>query len=80
MNYLVRLKNPVFLIPFVTAVISFIYQIFGVFGYVPRISQNDVMQIITLIVNVLVTLGILVDPTTKGIKDSDRALNYNEPN
>lgn len=37
------------------------------------------MNIITAIVTALGTFGILVDPTTKGVSDSDKALTYEEP-
>lgn len=79
LNVKVRLKNPVFLITFLTTVIAFIYQIFGMFGVVPKISEDSVIQIVTLVVNMLATLGVLVDPTTKGVSDSTRALSYNKP-
>ena len=37
------------------------------------------MQILGIIINILVGLGILVDPTTAGISDSARAMTYSEP-
>ena len=37
------------------------------------------MQIIMIIVNLLVTLGIITDPTTAGVCDSSQALNYSKP-
>lgn len=79
MNLKVRFKNPVFLLTFLTTVIAFIYQILGLFGVVPKVSEDMVMQIITLVVNMLAGLGVLVDPTTKGIPDSERAKSYSEP-
>ena len=78
-NWKVRFKNPVFIVTFLTSIVAFIYQTLGLLGYVPAISQDEIMQSITLVVNVLVTLGVLVDPTTKGVNDSDRALDYEEP-
>ena len=79
MNLKVRFKNPAFVITFATAIIAFIYQILGIVGVVPLVSQDQVVQLVTLAVNILVALGILVDPTTKGIADSDRAMNYDRP-
>lgn len=79
MNLKVRFMNPAFIITFATAVIAFIYQILGFVGIVPPVAQDQIVQLVTLAVNILVTLGILVDPTTKGIADSNRAMNYEKP-
>lgn len=79
MNILVRLKNPVFLLTFLATVVAFIYQILGMFGVVPKVSEDQIIQIVSLGINVLTALGVLVDPTTKGVGDSDRAMSYTEP-
>lgn len=79
MNILVRLKNPVFLLTFLATVVAFIYQVLGMFGVVPKISEDQLIQLVSLVINVLTALGVLVDPTTKGVGDSDRAMNYTEP-
>lgn len=78
-NWKVRFKNPVFLLTFITAVVAFIYQILGLFEIVPKVSEDQIINIVTMVVNLFATLGILVDPTTKGITDSERALGYIEP-
>lgn len=75
-NWKIRLKNKTFIVSFVTVVLSFIYQILGLFDVVPKFSQSDVVNYVSMIVNLLVGLGVLVDPTTKGVNDSDRAMNY----
>lgn len=79
MNILVRLKNPVFLLTFLATVVAFIYQVLGMFGVVPKISEDQLIQLVSLVINVLTALGVLVDPTTKGVGDSDRAMDYTEP-
>ena len=33
-----------------------------------------------MFIDLLFNLGIIIDPTTKGISDSNRAMNYSEPN
>lgn len=78
-NVKVRLKNPVFLLTFLAAVVAFIYQMLGMFGVVPKVSEDQIIQVISLVINILTALGVLVDPTTKGIGDSARALSYDEP-
>lgn len=76
LNLKARFKNKAFVVTFVTLIITFVYQILGVFGVVPAVSEDAVMNVITIIVNILATLGVLVDPTTPGIGDSERALTY----
>lgn len=78
-NWKVRFKNKTFVITFTTTVIAFIYQILAMFGIVPKIGQDTVVSLLMMLINLLATLGIIVDGTTQGISDSDRALTYNEP-
>lgn len=75
-NWKVRFKNKAFVVSFVTVVVTFVYQILSLLGITPALSENVVMNLITTVINALVMLGVLVDPTTKGIKDSDRAMTY----
>lgn len=78
-NWKVRFKNKTFVVAFVTALVAFVYQLLGLLEIVPPVNQDSLMQTIMLIVNLLVTLGIITDPTTAGVTDSEQALNYNEP-
>lgn len=75
-NWKVRFKNKAFVVSFVTVVVTFVYQILALLGITPALSESVVMNLITTVINALVMLGVLVDPTTKGIKDSDRAMMY----
>ncbi len=78
-NLLLRLQNKVTLVALLTALIALGYQLLGLFGVVPRINQNEFTSVVVMAVNILVMLGIVVDPTTKGIGDSVEALGYNQP-
>lgn len=78
-NWKLRLKNKTTLIALLTAVVALIYQTLGLFKIVPSISADDVLKVAGLAVNVLVLLGIVVDPTTKGITDSEQAKGYDKP-
>lgn len=78
-NWKLRFKNKTTLITLLVAFATFIYQIFGIIGYVPPISESEVVQIIGTLCNVAVALGIIVDPTTAGIADSDMAMYYESP-
>lgn len=79
MNIILRLKNKTTLIAIVAATVAFLYQLAGILGIVPPISQEALMQGLGAIINLLAILGILVDPTTAGVKDSARAMEYDQP-
>ena len=79
LNLKVRLKNPVFWLTIVPAIIALVYSILGMLDIVPSIAESTVTELLTTIITVLTTLGVLVDPTTKGVADSERALTYVKP-
>lgn len=79
MNIKLRLKNKTTLLAIVLAAVAFVYQILGILGVAIPISQDAVIQIVGIVINLLVGLGILVDPTTAGVGDSARAMTYEEP-
>ena len=79
MNIKLRLKNKATLAAIVAATVAFLYQLAGILGFVPPINQEALMQVLGALINLLAILGILVDPTTAGVKDSTRALTYEEP-
>ncbi|MCC2231107.1 phage holin [Lachnospiraceae bacterium CLA-AA-H215] len=78
-NWKLRLKNKATLLAIVTAVIALIYQILGMLGIVPAVSESEVTQAVGLVINILAMVGIVTDPTTQGVSDSDRALTYDKP-
>ena len=78
-NWALRLKNKATLTALIAAALAFGYQVAGIFGIVPPVSQDAVAQDAMLVVNLLVALGVVVDPTTQGVGDSSRAMEYTEP-
>lgn len=79
-NWKLRLKNKTTLTTLVGITVSFVYQILGLFDVTTPISQDQVIQYAGLVLNALAYLGVLVDPTTTGVSDSQKALTYKEPN
>lgn len=75
LNLKVRLRNKTFVISMLSVVVAFIYQVLGLLGIVASVSQDKVINILMFIINILAGFGVLVDPTTKGFKDSDSVLN-----
>lgn len=79
-NLKVRMKNKVFLLVASALVISFAYQVLAMFGVTPKASQNEITEVVSMLLNILAFFGVLVDPTTEGISDSERALTYLKEN
>lgn len=75
-NLKARLKNKAFVLSATALIVSFAYQILSAFDVVPKITENEIMGLITMAVNILAFVGVLVDPTTEGINDSERAMTY----
>ena len=75
-NWKVRFKNKTFLVTFITVIVSVVYLVLAALEIVRKISQDTVMNCLLAIVTILTGLGIVTDPTTKGISDSERALGY----
>lgn len=78
-NWKVRLKNPAFWVTVIPAIITVVYAVLALFDVIPNVAEETIVNGFMALMSVLATLGIVVDPTTKGISDSDRAMNYNEP-
>lgn len=75
-NWKARFKNKVFLISFISLLIAFVYQLLGILDIVPSVSEENIVNGFTIVINILAAVGVVVDPTTAGINDSDRAMLY----
>lgn len=78
-NWKVRFRNPVFWTSFISALAAFVYTVLALFDVAPAISEAEVIKVVSVIISALTTLGVLVDPTTHGVKDSNRAMTYETP-
>ena len=78
-NWKVGFKNKLWLTTFIFTIIAFIYQVLGMLDIVPPVSENAITQVIGYIINILVAIGVVVDPTTSGVSDSELAMTYTEP-
>jgi phi LC3 family holin len=78
-NWKVRIKNPTFWITIVPAIVTVVYAILSIFNVIPAVAEETIVKGFMAFMSVLATLGIVVDPTTKGISDSERAMNYEKP-
>ncbi|AZF90676.1 holin [Streptococcus phage CHPC875] len=71
-NLKLRLQNKTTLVALISAVFLMLQQ-FGL--HIP----SNIQEGVNTFVGILVILGIVTDPTTKGIADSERALSYEQP-
>ena len=78
-NWKVRLQNKTWLLAMAAALLAFVYQLLGLLGITPAVSQDQIAQLVGLAINVLVALGVVVDPTTHGVTDSEQAMTYTSP-
>ena len=78
-NWKVRFKNYPWMVSFFGAILTFVYTMLGLFDIYPEITKNDVGEIINAFLMMLSLMGVMIDPTTAGIEDSDRAMQYVEP-
>ena len=79
LNWKVRFKNKVWLTTFFGLIVGFVYNILAMFDIFPKVTQHVVTQIIGEVLTFLGLIGVIVDPTTAGIEDSERAMGYEEP-
>ena len=78
-NWKVRFKNKIWLGSFLSLIVSFVYSMMGLFEVFPSVTRNSVLEIMNQILTFLGLIGVLVDPTTAGLSDSERAMGYTEP-
>ena len=80
-NWKVRLKNKNFWLSLIPAVLLLIQVVAAPFGY--KWDFGVLGQQLTAIVNaafaVLTIVGVVTDPTTEGVSDSNQAMTYSDP-
>jgi len=79
LNWKVRFKNKVWLGRFFFLIIGFVYSMLALFDVYPAVTQNLIAQILNQILTFLGLIGVIIDPTTAGANDSNRAMGYDEP-
>ena len=79
LNWKVRFKNKVWLGSFLSLIVGFVYSLLALFDVFPQVTQSLVLQLLNQVLTFLGLIGVIVDPTTAGLEDSDRAMGYEEP-
>lgn len=80
-NWLVRMRNKAFWISFIPAMLLLIQVVAAVFGYELNLGDlgNKLLAVVNAAFAVLAILGVVSDPTTFGISDSNQAMSYTKP-
>jgi len=80
-NLIVRAKNKLFWMAFIPAVLLAVQAIAALFGFQLDLQglQAQLLAVVDAVFGVLIVIGIVVDPTTKGVGDSERAMTYKAP-
>ncbi len=79
-NWKIRIKNKTFWLTLIPAVLLLVQAVSAPFGYTWDfvVLNQQLAAIINALFSVLAILGVVTDPTTKGVGDSERALMYDD--
>ncbi|HCU6930389.1 TPA: phage holin [Staphylococcus aureus] len=78
-NWKLRFKNKAVLTGLVGALLLFIKQVTDLFGLDLSTQLNQASAIIGAILTLLTGIGVITDPTSKGVSDSSIAQTYQVP-
>ena len=80
-NWIVRIKNKAFWLAVIPALALVVQAVASLFGYTINLETwvGKLQTVVNAVFALLAILGIVVDPTTDGVGDSNRALSYAEP-
>lgn len=80
-NWKVRIKNKMFWLSIVPALLLLVQVVASIFGITLELEgiQAKLLDLVNAVFAVLVILGIVADPTTAGVSDSNLAMMYETP-
>lgn len=80
-NWKVRLASKTFWLALIPALLLLVQAIAAVFGFALELEgiEAKLLDLVNAVFAVLVILGIVNDPTTAGLGDSQQAMSYNAP-
>lgn len=80
-NWKVRAKNKNFWIAIIPAILLLAQAIAAIFGAELDLGElgDKLIAVVNAAFTVLTILGVVTDPTTSGISDSQQALTYDKP-
>lgn len=80
-NWIVRIKNKVFWLTVIPAVLLLIQTVAAVFGFTLDFGDlgAKLIAVVEAVFVVLAIIGVVADPTTEGVSDSKQAMTYTKP-
>ncbi len=80
-NWIVRIKNKAFWVSIIPALLLLVQTVAAPFGMQLDFGElgNQLLAIVNAVFAVLAIIGIVADPTTPSVGDSERALTYTAP-
>jgi phi LC3 family holin len=79
-NWKIRLQQKPFLVALFSALLLFTQQVAKLFGYELSESLGEQLtEIFNTVLFVLSIMGVVIDPTTRGVNDSEMANTYDKP-
>ena len=80
-NWKVRIANPNFWLALIPAALLLVQVVAAVFGFVLDLGDlgNKLLDVVNAAFALLTILGVVTDPTTKGVSDSTQAMSYDKP-
>lgn len=80
-NWTVRIKNKNFWLSIIPALCLLVQVVAAVFGFTIDLGDlgNKLLSVVNAVFAVLTILGVVNDPTTATMSDSNQAMTYVEP-
>lgn len=80
-NWKVRIANPNFWLALIPAALLLVQVVAAVFGFILDLGDlgNKLLDVVNAVFALLTILGVVTDPTTKGVSDSTQAMSYDKP-
>lgn len=80
-NWGVRIRNKAFWIALIPAIAVLVNSVLNVFGIEWNYNElvDKLIGVVTAVFALLAIIGVVNDPTTSGLGDSNRALTYENP-
>ena len=79
-NWKIRLMHKPFILALFSMLLLLAQQVGALFGFDLTSGMSEQLTtILNTVLSILVLMGVVVDPTTSGTSDSERALMYRKP-
>ena len=80
-NWKVRIKNKIFWIALIPAMLMLVKSMANLLGFAMdlQLIEANLLEVVEAVFMVLGIMGIVADPTTSGMGDSEQALTYDKP-